>query len=361
MTLTKQRSDLIKGFAVLFMLFHHLFAFPDLIPQGLSIHPLFSNIPLEYKLGTYGKVCVSMFLFLSGYSFGLKIVSTALIPTSILRRLTRFFCVYWVNFALFVPIGILYFSHLPGLDGGKRFDPSWGNLLQNLLGIKATYVGEWWFVRLYLILTVIGWPLLELLDRLHVRAVIAVSLILFGLSWYSRCLDHLWVYQSIFTSGFLLARYKVYEKWSLAWLTPQFRWPLISMGFSVLSIAFVAVIRSRFGGFAYDLLWVPLLIPMLVGLSSLFHLDRYMELLGRYSAHMWLNHALFCHYFYGYYFYVLHYPPLIFTALVLVSLGVAIVTDWLTKPLLRALDRAEFHFRPLPKPLAATVQEQRVD
>ena len=61
MFLTREESQEIKGIAILLMLFHHLFAFSDRIPNGLH----YSNFTVT--LAKFGNVCVPIFLFISGY------------------------------------------------------------------------------------------------------------------------------------------------------------------------------------------------------------------------------------------------------------------------------------------------------
>jgi len=340
MTLTKQNSDVIKGFAIILMLVHHLFGFPERAPEGLSIHPLLSTFPLEYQLGVFGQICVPLFVFLSGYSFGLRTVPTSLIPSSIWQRISRFFCVYWVNFAVLIPIGILWFPDVVFLrTGTQRFDPSWGIFFQNFVGARISYSGEWWFVRLYIILIVLVWPLVECLARLGARALIVSSLALLGLGWNFYHLDLVLIFQAIFTSGFVFSRYKVFEKLPIDWLAPRFGWSGITIGFSLLSIACLGLVRSLTSFNKCDFVLIPILIPILVRLSSELKLERLLELLGRYSAHMWLNHTFFCYYFFGTFFYGLRYPPLIFLALLLASFCLAVLTNAFAKPLLHGLDR----------------------
>ena len=66
---TKKDTAIIKGVAIICMFMHHLFAFPDRIKAGSSYISLFSmsGIGFEILLGAFGKICVAMFLFLSGF------------------------------------------------------------------------------------------------------------------------------------------------------------------------------------------------------------------------------------------------------------------------------------------------------
>lgn len=66
--ISKNNSLIIKGIAIIMMVIHHRFTFPDRTYSGgyTSIY-IVNNIPIEYYLGQVGKVCVSMFLFIGEY------------------------------------------------------------------------------------------------------------------------------------------------------------------------------------------------------------------------------------------------------------------------------------------------------
>ncbi len=65
---TREDTKVIKGLAVILMLIHHLWAFPNRIAgDGLvSYLEVFGQSSIQY-IGIFGKICVSIFLFLGGY------------------------------------------------------------------------------------------------------------------------------------------------------------------------------------------------------------------------------------------------------------------------------------------------------
>jgi uncharacterized membrane protein len=65
---TKYYTEMMKGVAILLMLFHHLFGFPSWFVEGVT----YIGIPFrvntaEYVLGQFGHICVAIFAFLTGY------------------------------------------------------------------------------------------------------------------------------------------------------------------------------------------------------------------------------------------------------------------------------------------------------
>ena len=106
--LSLKDTNILKGIALLLLLLHHLF----FIQNGLydDIH-LYENHFLVNELGKFGKLCVAIFVFLSGY--GLTIQTNKNHEFELRefykRRFTKLYLNYWLIWIIFVPIGILFF------------------------------------------------------------------------------------------------------------------------------------------------------------------------------------------------------------------------------------------------------------
>ena len=129
--LTKDYSNMVKGMAVLMMIMHHLWGFPEKIPAL----PL-SN--LEVQLGAAGKICVSIFMFISGY--GLYYTFKQKGTIQVWHRVWNVYKRFWQVFFIFVPIGFLFLSKPFGIL----------EFLQNLFCLKFSYNHEWWFLGTYI-------------------------------------------------------------------------------------------------------------------------------------------------------------------------------------------------------------------
>lgn len=143
--LSKDYSDMVKGMAVLMMIMHHLWAFPERIP-GLAL----SN--LEIQIGSAAKICVSIFMFLSGY--GLYYTFSKKGSIRVWHRFWNIYKRFWQVFFIFVPIGFLFLS--------KPF--SIQEFLQNLFCLKFSYNHEWWFLGTYIELLIVL-PVVLLTDK----------------------------------------------------------------------------------------------------------------------------------------------------------------------------------------------------
>ena len=73
----KNMSIMIKGVAIILMLFHHFFGFPDWIIEGNMFIGLGDNYNcVERKIGLFGAICVELFVFITGYgSYYIKLCS----------------------------------------------------------------------------------------------------------------------------------------------------------------------------------------------------------------------------------------------------------------------------------------------
>lgn len=170
MELTKTDTLAIKGIAICLMLFHHQFL-------HASDYSLFAQ-----SLASVAKVCVSLFLFVSGYGLARQY---APLPTGtpgrilrntlrfILQRLTKFYFVYWFCFAAVLLVGILCGRGLHEAYP-DRLNPL-KCLLLDLLGLMEynSYLPEWWFNKMILQLYLL-FPLLYGLLRTRVGAVLTL-------------------------------------------------------------------------------------------------------------------------------------------------------------------------------------------
>ena len=102
---TKDDTTLMKGLAILLMLAHHLWGFGDRLVSELPMVSVTAR-GMEFTglIGGYGKICVSMFMFLGGFGTYLWYTREKADWFSKIRKL---YLSYWKVFFVFVPIGFL--------------------------------------------------------------------------------------------------------------------------------------------------------------------------------------------------------------------------------------------------------------
>ena len=100
-------TRIVNAVAVIMMLAHHIFAFPDRLPTGYSYTLRLLNqddfVWLSYNL----KLCVPIFMFLGGYGLYKQWESG---HNSFFKYIRRQYVQYWKVFVVFVPIGFVFFS-----------------------------------------------------------------------------------------------------------------------------------------------------------------------------------------------------------------------------------------------------------
>ncbi len=69
--MSKKQSDIVKGIAILFMVFHHLFM-KEARYEAYHFTGLIINQSITVFIAEHFKVCVSLFAFLSGYGMEKK-------------------------------------------------------------------------------------------------------------------------------------------------------------------------------------------------------------------------------------------------------------------------------------------------
>jgi len=121
MKFTKDQTNIAKGVAICLMLAVHLYPIDSekyrLLNNNYYI-PLIPIFDIEENIGAFGRICISMFLFLSGYGMliGYKKYGKTALQYS-LKKLIDFYKVYWLYFLIFIPIGLLFLEmYLDGIQ-----------------------------------------------------------------------------------------------------------------------------------------------------------------------------------------------------------------------------------------------------
>ena len=282
--LSKDYSNMVKGMAVLMMIMHHIWGFPEKIP-GL----LLSNI--EVQIGSAAKICVSIFMFLSGY--GLYYTFYKKDEIRVWHRVWSIYKRFWQVFFIFVPIGFLFLS--------KPFAIQ--EFLQNMFCLKFGYNHEWWFLGTYMELLIIL-PVVLLADKKKVfpYLVIGLAVLLRSLSYFVNMnsggvsyhmYNFLYYYPSFFL-GTLFCKYSLFEKFRAAMAKET-----ICVAACVVLIGLAFVVRSKWNVTEMTIVMTPLFIYLFVVFFRLIgNANKVFLFFGKHSMNMWLIHTFFCYYYF---------------------------------------------------------------
>lgn len=322
MVLTKDCSNMIKGIAVLMMIMHHLWTFPDRIP-GLAL------LNVETQIGSAAKICVSIFMFLSGY--GLYYTYAHKGSIRVWHRVKNVYKRFWKVFFIFVPIGLIFLS--------KPF--SIVEFLQNLFCLKFSYNQEWWFLGTYIELLLVL-PIVLLADaKKYFPYLIVVSAIIlrgmtevFDLNWGGISHVHMFCYYyPSFFLGLLFCKYSWFEKFKAVFKKETLR---TSICILLTGIAFV--IRSKFGITEMTILITPLFIYIFaVFLRMIGKASKAFLFLGKHSMNMWLIHTFFCYYYFQKEMLMVSDNAIVdYVLLVAVSLVASMMVEWVWRGIHKA-------------------------
>lgn len=156
MAFTRKDTKVAKAVAVVWMCIHHLFAFPDRFPENVSYISIFPH-DYEYVLGYVGKICVAMFVCLSGYGTYKSICAKEEVGHQVLSKIWGLYKKYWSVFFIFIPIGMLI--------GVERIEKNIVSFIYNFTALKPSYNGEWWFLPPFIVLCIIAPMLVRWINK----------------------------------------------------------------------------------------------------------------------------------------------------------------------------------------------------
>lgn len=245
--MTRQQSQMMKGVAILLMIFLHLFNQEGNV--ALCHNLLFiDGTPLVLIL-SHASNPVAFFLILGGYGL-YRVYEKG--DKHRWSRLAKLMIHYWIILLIFVTIG--HFIRSAAYPG------SFLNILSNVTGYETTYNGEMWFLLPYVILSACSKPLFDFLKRFRALIVICVTLVIhlgtsFCISRYgaSFLYSNYWVYDPLlvlhllfnFCLGAMAARSNFFERLS-AFVKKNSYTNAIAWGWIIMLVAISCVFKYNY-------------------------------------------------------------------------------------------------------------------
>lgn len=288
-SLSKQDTNFLKGIAICAMLCHHLYGCPI---SGVEPYTgIFS------WLGFFGKICVALFLFCSGYglSAGYKSISSLSDKVHFVRnRLIKFYTNYWV---------ILLFSVLYGIFVlGRTFDVAYAGLnmpkrlLYEVFAINGgcSYLRTWWINQLIIVFYLLFPLLFRVVKHIPFTMLILSAIyLLCGDSYTFQIIEfNIWLFPFIIGIYWNLFEDKLGQ---LSSLCLSYRALFIIL--SIILLITVAIIRSML---TYpDQIRIDALLAICIALCTIL-IFRYSNILmkssaflGKHSMNIYMIHSLF--------------------------------------------------------------------
>lgn len=321
LTISKDRSILIKGIVIIMMVFLHLFNgnHTDLCVNFLYI----GDEPISKWLSN--ACCpVDFFLLLSGYGLAYTYEHKGLLLIQQVKRIFKLYVHYWLIILLFVSLGAFIY---PGIYPGSLI-----LLIKNVTGWSYTYNGEMWFLLPYCMVSFVSPLIISFAKRFgYLKFVFMMGIIhlmiCYIISRYgARYLyDNMLLYRPLQFFLFLYA-FSV----GVAFYLSDFNFnKLIPSWVVAISVIISVVFVSSFSNSLIYMFYVPLMVILFGQMSFPRWVECILIELGRKSMPIWMIHTWYCYYLFQPQIYSLKYPVLILGGAILVSYLTAIPVMWL--------------------------------
>lgn len=325
MTINKldiQDTLFLKGLAICGMLMWHIAKCPN--SQGIEYAPIYRY------LGSLGDVCVSVFLFISGYGLTIGYQKKGETnPIGFICNRLKLYSNYWSVFVPIVLFGTLV-MHQPLCAEGSSLN-IFLQSAKDFFAIRRqnSYNDSWWYfsliISLYLVYPILYWGLKKVPYVLFIISLISGP-------YFIRFIDQsLQLYIPIFLLGMSWAMYghKIPKLSSLKTILALF----ITIGIPLILFAFIYDVKSIFR------IGIPLYLLLTIGfvmLSCIFKdsnniVKRFFCYLGVHSMNIYMVHLMFSKYWFSDAFYSINSPLLVFIALLMASLLFSVTIEWLKK------------------------------
>ena len=281
-------TNALKGIALILLLCHHLFYIQDGSYNDILV---FGKYPLVQEFGLACKVCVAIFVFLSGYGLAMKYSHTLLnIREFYATRFTKLMMGYWFVWLLFIPVGILFFDRTPEVVYHNHI--VW-KFLADFLGLAYNFGfygfnPTWWFMSCILVLYLL-FPLLFKLCKRYWLFLLVISV---GITWIPLYVfNPIKYYLFTFLIGIICVQKGLFDR-LFCMAKPVFVRNLLGGG-KLLIISIILFTIRRF--FPYPLFFDSILTLLFVmSYLKLTHsgkLTKWLEFLGRHSMNIFLFHT----------------------------------------------------------------------
>lgn len=342
-----QDTLLVKGVAILLMMYHHCFRLIDYnLEKEISSAP-FSMFFLV-DVAVFCKLCVPIFVFLSAYGMmiSVKKIRTDMDLTAkefvlytkkrLINLMTGWIFIFFICqiFCLLMnkrPINIYYDGSV--VKAGIEF-------VIDMLGLAdlfgtASLIKTWWYMSLAIVIIIIFPCLVLLYRKIGALGMVLLSVILPRIISFSY--DELKNYFLIIVLGMVFADKDLLVKIrEISIVKAPFLNKAIKgvLALILLMVCF-KVRRNPEINFLYEvrysLMGVFLVYLSYEFLSSIKYINTCLRFIGKHSMNIFLIHSFIRHTYFSDFIYGFHYPILIVIALVSSSLLVSVLLEFIKK------------------------------
>lgn len=353
MKFTKEHTMQMKGIAIIILLFHHCFLNAQrwaTVPyeklattKGWGYYPIsfapFSSHTIQY-LASFSKICVAMFVFMTGYGMWVsyesqkkKTTMSNYIKKRMVTLMTGFLIIFAVTEILAIPTG--RFIEVYGHDFRSVVYMIIDALgLAKLLGTPL-FCLTWWYMSLAIVLIMI-FPFVHSMMEKYQWIVVVASIIVPRACGFGQSTD-LFRYLLAYTLGMYFAQYDLLARIKERFMEQNMARKLLSLIVSLIGLAVIIKCRQNaWIGWKYLDFWDGFAAMYVIVISYIYILNgkwivKGLGFLGKHSMNIFLIHSFYRDVFFHEFTYSFYYAWLDYIVLMAISLVTSMVLEWFKK------------------------------
>ena len=353
MKFTKEHTMQMKGIAIIILLFHHCFLNAQrwaTVPyeklattKGWGYYPIsfapFSSHTIQY-LASFSKICVAMFVFMTGYGMWVsyesqkkKTTMSNYIKKRMVTLMTGFLIIFVVTEILAIPTG--RFVEVYGHDFRSVVYMIIDALgLAKLLGTPL-FCLTWWYMSLAIVLIMI-FPFVHSIMEKYQWIVVVASIIVPRACGFGQSTD-LFRYLLAYTLGMYFAQHDLLARIKEKFMEQNVAGKLLSLIVSLIGLAVIIKCRQNaWIGWKYLDFWDGFAAMYVIVISYIYILNgkwivKGLGFLGKHSMNIFLIHSFYRDVFFHEFTYSFYYAWLDYIVLMAISLVTSIVLEWFKK------------------------------
>ena len=353
MKFTKEHTMQMKGIAIIILLFHHCFLNAQrwaTVPyeklattKGWGYYPIsfapFSSHTIQY-LASFSKICVAMFVFMTGYGMWVsyesqkkKTTMSNYIKKRMVTLMTGFLIIFAVTEILAIPTG--RFIEVYGHDFRSVVYMIIDALgLAKLLGTPL-FCLTWWYMSLAIVLIMI-FPFVHSMMEKYQWVVVVASIIVPRACGFGQSTD-LFRYLLAYTLGMYFAQHDLLARIKERFMEQNMAGKLLSLIVSLIGLAVIIKCRQNaWIGWKYLDFWDGFAAMYVIVISYIYILNgkwivKGLGFLGKHSMNIFLIHSFYRDVFFHKFTYSFYYAWLDYIVLMAISLVTSMVLEWFKK------------------------------
>ena len=353
MKFTKEHTMQMKGIAIIILLFHHCFLNAQrwaTVPyeklattKGWGYYPIsfapFSSHTIQY-LASFSKICVAMFVFMTGYGMWVsyesqkkKTTMSNYIKKRMVTLMTGFLIIFVVTEILAIPTG--RFIEVYGHDFRSVVYMIIDALgLAKLLGTPL-FCLTWWYMSLAIVLIMI-FPFVHSIMEKYQWVVVVASIIVPRACGFGQSTD-LFRYLLAYTLGMYFAQHDLLARIKEKFMEQNVAGKLLSLIVSLIGLAVIIKCRQNaWIGWKYLDFWDGFAAMYMIVISYIYILNgkwivKGLGFRGKHSMNIFLIHSFYRDVFFHEFTYSFYYAWLDYIVLMAISLVTSIVLEWFKK------------------------------